>query len=392
MARKKHGTLSLIFIAVVLVFAVRTCNSKKDAPAPAPAPPPPPPKTAAAAAPEKKTETATAPVKKTAAAPTSATQEKTHHRAKNKYDKKLSAKIKYQCCVLLNELLKFKGDQDFATYGLGSGGKYKGWLDRVRKLNSEITTDTPIPYEVKTAPGFIMQIGLEYARSKGEETEYTKAMMPDVKKTIGFENFLNRAKNQKIKPQNKKRQARKRTASPGDLLTASGTVYKKFRIVRATERGVTVSHENGVANVPLEELPQDLMEKYKPQVDAAKSQFEAERKKEEAERKAAAEKREAERKAAAEKREMMLKSRPSKIDAWVTTQYLVEAKLLSPKSAKFPFAGAQRHVEETTPGIFVIKSYVDSKNAYGTEVRTHFFCKLAARTDGKFEVIQLTFQ
>jgi hypothetical protein len=86
------------------------------------------------------------------------------------------------------------------------------------------------------------------------------------------------------------------------------------------------------------------------------------------------------------------KSYSDKLDAWVTTQYLVEEKLLSPKSAKFPFGGAREHVEETAPGIFIIRSYVDSQNAFGVEVRQRFFCKLAKRQDGKFEVIQLTFQ
>ena len=81
-----------------------------------------------------------------------------------------------------------------------------------------------------------------------------------------------------------------------------------------------------------------------------------------------------------------------KIDAWVFTQYLVEQYLKSPKSAKFPFGGAQNHVEETVPGIYIIRSYVDAKNAFGAEIRQHFFCKLQRKSDGKFEVLQLTFQ
>ena len=81
-----------------------------------------------------------------------------------------------------------------------------------------------------------------------------------------------------------------------------------------------------------------------------------------------------------------------KIDAWVFTQYLVEQHLKSPKSEKFPFGGAQNHVEETVPGIYIIRSYVDAKNAFGAEIRQHFFCKLQRKSDGKFEVLQLTFQ
>lgn len=80
------------------------------------------------------------------------------------------------------------------------------------------------------------------------------------------------------------------------------------------------------------------------------------------------------------------------IKAWVFTQYLVEEYLKSPKTAKFPFGGAQNHVEETVPGIFIIRSYVDSQNSFGATIRTKFFCKLQQKANGKFEVIQLTFQ
>ena len=109
-----------------------------------------------------------------------------------KTDRRLSAKVKYQCCVLLDELLKFKGTQDFAVYGFSAGGKYKGWLDRVQKLDKGMTSGTPIPYEVKTAPGYMMQCGFEYLKSQGAETTYTKAMMPDIKKAIGFAQFSKR--------------------------------------------------------------------------------------------------------------------------------------------------------------------------------------------------------
>lgn len=80
-----------------------------------------------------------------------------------------------------------------------------------------------------------------------------------------------------------------------------------------------------------------------------------------------------------------------KIDAWVFTQYLVEQHLKSPKSARFEYGGAER-VEETVSGIYIIRSYVDAKNAFGAEIRQHFFCKLQRKPDGKFEVLQLTFQ
>ena len=80
-----------------------------------------------------------------------------------------------------------------------------------------------------------------------------------------------------------------------------------------------------------------------------------------------------------------------KIDAWVYTQYLVEAHLKSPRSAKFEFGGSER-VQKTGSDIFIVRSYVDAKNSFGTDIRQYFFCKLQRKPDGKFEVLQLTFE
>lgn len=47
-----------------------------------------------------------------------------------------------------------------------------------------------------------------------------------------------------------------------DLITKSGKVYKNYSITGVTHRGVTVEFPDGIANVPLSELPEDLREKY----------------------------------------------------------------------------------------------------------------------------------
>jgi len=82
----------------------------------------------------------------------------------------------------------------------------------------------------------------------------------------------------------------------------------------------------------------------------------------------------------------------SKIDAWVAAQYFVEDRLKAPSSAKFPFGGAQKHVSDMGGGLFIIRSYVDSKNAFGVEIRTKFFCKIQKNKKGSFDLIQLTFE
>lgn len=55
-----------------------------------------------------------------------------------------------------------------------------------------------------------------------------------------------------------------------DLTTKSGTVYKDYSIIEVTHRGVTVEHADGLANVPLDELPEDMKSTYAPQVETAK--------------------------------------------------------------------------------------------------------------------------
>ena len=55
-----------------------------------------------------------------------------------------------------------------------------------------------------------------------------------------------------------------------DLTTKSGKVYKNYSISGVTRRGVNVEFADGIANVPLSELPDDLREKYAPEVEKKK--------------------------------------------------------------------------------------------------------------------------
>ena len=54
--------------------------------------------------------------------------------------------------------------------------------------------------------------------------------------------------------------------SGDDLSTASGKVYKDYRIIGVNARGVMISFSNGAATIPLSELPNDLREKYSAEV------------------------------------------------------------------------------------------------------------------------------
>ena len=57
--------------------------------------------------------------------------------------------------------------------------------------------------------------------------------------------------------------------------------------------------------------------------------------------------------------------------AWAYMQQFVEKKLKSPSSADFPFGGS-RHVTPLGGGRYRVDSYVDAKNSFGAQLRTHF--------------------
>ena len=65
-----------------------------------------------------------------------------------------------------------------------------------------------------------------------------------------------------------------------DLTTKSGDVYKDFSIIKVYRSGVVVSCAEGIVSVPLSDLPDDLREKYAPQVE----EFRKKREKEDAAR------------------------------------------------------------------------------------------------------------
>ena len=58
--------------------------------------------------------------------------------------------------------------------------------------------------------------------------------------------------------------------------------------------------------------------------------------------------------------------------AWAYMQIFVEQRLKSPKSADFPFGGGTYHTKDLGGGRYEVNSYVDAKNAFGANIRTHF--------------------
>jgi hypothetical protein len=76
--------------------------------------------------------------------------------------------------VLYQELLGFKDEQNFKSYGFGQEiEKYDEWLVKVKEL--EENPDSKLLVQKDVVAGELEQLGLAYASSKGIETEVTKS-------------------------------------------------------------------------------------------------------------------------------------------------------------------------------------------------------------------------
>lgn len=73
---------------------------------------------------------------------------------------------------LYTELLNFKDEPDFKTYGFGAGGPYNNWLKKVESLKNN--PDSKLLLSKGVVAGELEQLGLAYVTSKGQETETTE--------------------------------------------------------------------------------------------------------------------------------------------------------------------------------------------------------------------------
>ncbi len=81
--------------------------------------------------------------------------------------------IKGEAQSLFRSLLKFKDKGDFKYYGFGVGYKYNKWLLEVKRL--KVNPENLLLLECcQFSLGDIEMLGLEYAGSRGEETEYSR--------------------------------------------------------------------------------------------------------------------------------------------------------------------------------------------------------------------------
>jgi len=162
----------------------------------------------------------------------------------------VTAALKRNVCVLLEQLLKFKDEPKFREYGFGTGGPYNKWLKSVERLRDSTPTGrNPIPLLVRTAPGDLLMLGMEYMQ-KGE-TDYTRQMLPELKETIGFAEYLalNSNPDSKTDPESK---AETEFRMWRDM---TGKFSVEATLVERTESNVVLRKKDGTTiNVPITKL------------------------------------------------------------------------------------------------------------------------------------------
>ena len=82
-------------------------------------------------------------------------------------------------------------------------------------------------------------------------------------------------------------------------------------------------------------------------------------------------------------------SGPDKIGAKVMAQQFLEDRLKSPATADYPWAKTDDTVTELSDNKYRYRSYVDSENSFGANVRTNFEIVVQYVGDDKWKLISI---
>jgi hypothetical protein len=86
--------------------------------------------------------------------------------------------------ALYEELLAFKVSKKFIEMGFAPGNQQAhAWMGRVEKLSGELK-DTDYSIMLKIAPGDMIQLGLEYLKTKGAENNFTRSRREELEETL----------------------------------------------------------------------------------------------------------------------------------------------------------------------------------------------------------------
>ena len=93
--------------------------------------------------------------------------------ASTKADSGDSAELLDRIEVLYNELISFKDTKEFKKFGFAQGGPYHEWVGEAKALNDSSVSMISFVGAYNFVPGDLLQLGMEYVSSKGEETSFT---------------------------------------------------------------------------------------------------------------------------------------------------------------------------------------------------------------------------
>lgn len=100
--------------------------------------------------------------------------------------------LKFYLCQHLEKLLNFRNNDDFKKNGFGQGGNYYSWLTTCQDLQKRGNRLPNSYYDVGAAAGELLQLGMDYANSQGQETKYTSAVLPELMKKIDYAEYLDK--------------------------------------------------------------------------------------------------------------------------------------------------------------------------------------------------------
>lgn len=87
--------------------------------------------------------------------------------------------------ILYLELMQYKDESEFHQSGFGVCCKYHKWLIKVNNLKNDPVQEKLVSKIDITAVDLHL-LGLEYMKSKGKETEYTRFINPEFKKALNL--------------------------------------------------------------------------------------------------------------------------------------------------------------------------------------------------------------
>lgn len=95
------------------------------------------------------------------------------------------------------------------------------------------------------------------------------------------------------------------------------------------------------------------------------------------------------------KKEVRWQDKENQLGAYVSAQMFVEQRLKAPSTAKFRACGDTDTTKYCTEYLgnqrYRVRTYVDSQNAFGAMIRTHFVCVMEQTADDYFELESLEF-